>query len=389
MKKKTQPIIVLIILSFLIASCAPIRMAQEAEAATATRAALQLTATQFNPNVLLSSTRTPTSPVESSPTQSEAELPSPSPTANPTPTPTIETPPSTTDQVLPPEWQAVQDRMQSYGQIQEDYLSESYRQRMAERISRYGKARNILTLELHGNNYDMYEGRYSLTPEAFRAQIDYLMANDYHFATLHEVEGFVYGRFDLPVRSVILTADISSQTVSSLDSISGIFSDLEKVYGYQPHMLVFPWTGDMRERPGVACEADSCWKALQDALASGYFTFGSHSTNHPDFSTVGYEQLETDWQTSQVTMQNNLGLSVYALAWPFEVCSSDVEAMQSMGFTLGWGGSTKPLEINYTAANDPRPLCLPRLFPPAPNGISMRPEGQTLQQMLEGASTAP
>ena len=73
-------------------------------------------------------------------------------------------------------------------------------------------------------------------------------------------------------------------------------------------------------------------------------------------------------------MLNNLGLNVYSLAWPFEVCSQDAQAMLNMGFTIGWGGVTKAMGQNYTAWQDPAPLCLPRMFPPAISGVSMRPE---------------
>jgi hypothetical protein len=42
--------------------------------------------------------------------------------------------------------------------------------------------------------------------------------------------------------------------------------------------------------------------------------------------------------TSMQAMLNNLGLKVYSLAWPFEVCSQDTQAMLNMGFTIGWAG---------------------------------------------------
>jgi len=199
----------------------------------------------------------------------------------------------------------------------------------------------------------------------------------------------VQGWFPLPARSVILTTDISSQTVDSLYSITHTFQELEAIHGYKPHMLVFPWTGDMADRPGVACEADSCWQALIDANASSYFTFGSHSTAHPDFGTLTTQQTIEDLQQSMNEIEERMGLRVYAIAWPFEVCSAEVDAIADLGFTLAWGGSTKPLPVNFTAWQDPRPLCLPRLFPPAPSGVSMRPDGQTLQQMLEAALSAP
>jgi hypothetical protein len=273
--------------------------------------------------------------------------------------------------------------MQSYGQVQEYYLIPEYRQRLDQAIETQGEAVQILSLELHGDNYSMFEERYSLMPKIFYSQVETLLAEGYQFATIHEVEGFVYAWFPLPVKTVILTTDISSQTVNSLYSITQTFSTLEQQYGVRPHMIVYPWTGDMLERPGIACEGDSCWQALRDARDSGFFTFGAHSQTHPDFSTVGFEQLETDWLTSRQAMLNNLGLNVYSLAWPFEVCVQDTQTMLNMGFTIGWGGVTKPITQNYTAWQDPAPLCLPRMFPPAISGVSMRPEGLNWQQMLD------
>jgi len=85
--------------------------------------------------------------------------------------------------------------MQSYGQVQEGYLSPEYRLRLSQAIEAQGEAAQILSLELHGNNYSMFEERYSLTPEIFYSQVEVLLAEGYHFATIHEVEGFVYGWF--------------------------------------------------------------------------------------------------------------------------------------------------------------------------------------------------
>lgn len=279
--------------------------------------------------------------------------------------------------------------MEGYGLIQDYYLSDAYWDRLINRVNNYGVARNILTLELHGNNYDMYNGGYSLTPQAFHEQVDYLMANDYHFATVHEIEGFVYGWLELPARSVILTTDLSSQTVHSLYSITDTFAELTDKYGFQPHMVGFIWTGDMHTREGIACDQNSCWQALAEANSSGFHTFGSHSTTHRDFGTLSEQASIEDIQTSITAIEENLGIKVYSLAWPFETCSPYAQAFVQFGISLAWGGSTKPLDINFTARNDPRPLCLPRLFPPNPTGVSMRPPGMTLEDMLQSALSAP
>lgn len=379
MKNNQRIVAALLISIILLSGCESLPLQDSLNATQTVVAALSVTQTAFNPNLPLAATITPATPtatqysptleiqlpVES--TATETILPSPTPNA-------LEN--------LPEPWNSILARMQSYWQIQEDYLSPEYRSRLEAAIAAQGQASQILSLELHGDNYTMFEGQYSLTPGIFYSQVEYLLSQGYHFATIHEVEGFLYGWFPLPVKTVILTTDISSQTVNSLSSITLTFTQLQEQYGVKPHMIVYPWAGDMLERPGIACDGDSCWQALRDARDSGFFTFGSHSQTHPDFSTVGFEQLETDWLTSRQAMNNNVGLNVYSLAWPFEVCSQDAQAMLDMGFTVGWGGVTKPIDQNYPAWQDPAPLCLPRMFPPAISGISMRPYGLNWEQML-------
>ena len=382
MKKTPRPIALLLIPLIILSGCGR-RALQVSYDATQTAAnALSATQTVFNPNLPLAATIAPeiptVAPVAAAPETPLPVEPTIPPTATAVPSPTVDS-----LENLPEQWSPILRRMQSYGQVQETYLSQDYRTRLGGLIEAQGMARQILSLELHGDNYSMFEERYSLTPEIFYSQVEYLIMEGYHFATIHEVEGFVYGWFPLPAKTVILTTDISSQTVNSLYSIAQTFAALEQQYGVKPHMIVYPWTGDMVERPGIACDGDSCWQALRDARDSSFFTFGAHSQTHPDFSTVGFEQLETDWMTSRQALLNNLGLNVYSLAWPFEVCSTDTQAMLDMGFTIGWGGVTKAMTDNYTAWQDPAPLCLPRMFPPAISGVSMRPDGLTWQQMLD------
>ena len=383
MKKNFRTIAGLLMPLIFLSACGRLALQERYESTQTASSALSATQTVFNPNLPLAATITPATPSEpqftpaiSEPIPVEPTIPVETPTELPTPT-------QSALEVLPEPWYRIQQRMQSYGQVQEYYLTPDYRQQLSQAIEEQGETAQILSLELHGDSYSMFEERYSLTPEIFYSQVEYLLIEGYHFATIHEVEGFVYAWFPLPEKTIILTTDISSQTVNSLSSIAQTFATLEQQYGVKPHMIVYPWTGDMLERPGIACESDACWQALREARDSGFFTFGSHSQTHPDFSTVGYEQLETDWMTSKQAILNNLGLNVYSLAWPFEVCSLDTQAMLNMGFTIGWGGVTKAITQNFTAWQDPAPLCLPRMFPPAISGVSMRPEGLSLQQMLD------
>jgi hypothetical protein len=311
--------------------------------------------------------------------QPPTELPTQSPTAaitpllQPTSTATLELPSGTARE-------RITTRMQTYGDVQDAYLSDAYWQQLEARLARCGSTEDILTLEFHGDSYTMYDGRYSMNPQAFRAQVEYLMQQDYHFATLHEVEGFVQGWLALPSCSVILTTDVSDEHAASLLSIASTFTDLEAQYGYSPHMIAFIWTGAMAS--GV-CWSGGCWEDLNEALETGYFTFGTHSYSHQDFGQITPAEQTEDLQRSISDMQAEMGLTPYALAWPFETCSAYPDTISTLGITLAWGGVTKPMEQNFTSWLDPRPLCLPRMLPPNIEGISMRPPGYTLQQMLE------
>jgi hypothetical protein len=215
----------LLLTAMLLASaCMPIRFVQTDQGQTRTaefdslvETAVQAFRTETAiPLTSASNTPFPTLPTLDLPTQSPPTPAPPMSTSLPTDDPFQELtkePALQPTESLSDEWKAILALMKAYGNVQQDYISGNYRSSLERRLEQYGSARNILTLELHGDNYNMYDGRYSLTPEVFYSQVDTLMSRDYHFATLHEVEGFTQGWFPLPARSVILTTDISSQTV--------------------------------------------------------------------------------------------------------------------------------------------------------------------------------
>lgn len=333
---------------------------------------------------------TPTTPTQPEPTETNAPTAILSPTPTQAATATIQPTPTLTPEPVYSETRSkIRTRMEAYGFIQEEFLSDAYWEQLQTRIEKYGAAKSILTLEFHGNNYSMYGGAYALTPEAFYEQMDYLMANDYHFATLPEIEGFVYGWLDLPVRSVILTTDSGYSSQTSMDTIIASFQTLEETYGYKPHMNSFVWTKSMLPEETIRCLDNSCWKAMQTAKESGYFSFGTHTESHQHFSDLTPEEIIADLQLSNQKIYDNLGVHVYAISWPHESCSTEIETLNELGITLAWGGRSKPILVNFAGKSDPAPLCLPRMFPPNPGGISSRPEGKTLVEMLELAEIAP
>lgn len=283
----------------------------------------------------------------------------------------------------------IMEVMRTYGNIQEYYLSDSYWQRLETNIERYGSTKKLLVLELHGDKYSMYDGNYEMTPETFYNELDHLMSNNYHFVTIHELYGFLNGWLKLPDRSIVLTSDtIGGQSIESITRITKTFSDLEKKHGYKPHMILFIWTQAMSPEESYRCKNDVCWQSFRDAINSQFFTIGTHSQYHGNFSLMTENDTLSDLKKSITLIHDNLGINVYAIAWPFEACSPYEENItKKLGVNIGFGELRRPLNMAYTYPNDEMPMCLPRLFPPNPDGYSGRPNGLTLQEMLNQAKT--
>jgi peptidoglycan/xylan/chitin deacetylase (PgdA/CDA1 family) len=272
--------------------------------------------------------------------------------------------------------------MQSYGIVDEDKLSDKYWLRVKEKIEKYGEAKRIATFEYHDDSYDMYDGAYSMTPEYFSQQMRYFMANDYHFVTGPELVGYLNGWLSLPAKSIILTSDSGYDSIESLSRLNTLFDQLKKEYGYAPHLFSFVWIKNMSPEENPVCNGNRCWNTYKKALESGYFTIGSHSSTHQDFTKTPEEQGLQDWINSKRLIKENLGVEVYGLAWPYEIYPQWANKLKESGFLFGFGGNSRGNEKNFVYSLDPLIFNLPRLFPTNPSGITSRPSGLTLDDLL-------
>ena len=300
-------------------------------------------------------------------------------TVTPTPTPT-----QTKGPVFAEERLRILELMEKYNYIDSYQLSDEYWEKMGQRIDLYGVANRIVSLEFHGDVYDMYEN-YAMTEESFLKQISYLMENDFHFVTIHEIQGFVYGWLDLPTKSVILTTDPGHMVWESNERVVENFAKLEIMYGYKPHMNTFIVTQGLSEEENYHCKDNKCWISYTKGVEKGYYSLGTHTHWHNRHNEVTEYEAMSDIKMSQDIIFENTGIQVYALSWPYEICSLYSKMLiEELGITIGFGGWSKPAE-NYVDKSDQAPLCLPRLFPENPNGLSGRPKGISLAEMLEKA----
>lgn len=320
----------------------------------------------------------PIAAVTSAPTEIQTPIPTAFPTAAPTPTATPDLP-----KVYELPRQNIRAVMESYGFVEEYYLTDAYWERLYQRIDEFGAAKKISAFELHGNNYSMYDGSYAMNPGAFYAQVEYMMKNEYHFVTIHELRGFLEGWLDLPKRSIIMTTDSGYGSQESFKSIIGQFSELENKFGYKPHLQSYIWTGGMGAEESTVCKDNACWDSFINAKASGYFTFGTHSQSHARFEFQDAHFLREDLTLSKQKILENTCVNVYAITWPFESCSWQSDALREIGISFGFGGFSKSGSDLFVRKADGMVNCLPRIFLPNPSGYSSRPYGFTLKDILE------
>jgi len=245
-------------------------------------------------------------------------------------------------------------------------------------VERYGPALIIPAFEYHGDNYSMYDGCYDMNPLTFRQQMEWLKNHDFHAVSGPELVGFLDGSFQLPARSVILTTDSGNTSTSSIPRMLDV---LEK---YGMHFHTFIWTHKMEAGETIDCRNDVCWGVFREAAESGLFTIGSHSESHSDFSQMTAQQGIEDILTSKREIKERLGVEVYSISWPFESCPDWANQLKNYGFSCAFGGHSAPIlecQVRFGDSDSLR-WNLPRLLPPNTNGVSGRPSGKTLEEIM-------
>ena len=305
-------------------------------------------------------------------------LPTPSPTATlpPTATPTfLPTPtatllPSPTPNLDPATW------------TKEEVLAHHETERQAY-LEEQGAALSIPALEYHGDDYRMTiaGGVIELAPEGFEAQMAWFHANHVHAVTGEELRSWLNGDIELPARSVILTFDLGDGT-----SQVKVPRMIEVFRKYQMFGIFTLYHGRMDAGTTVNCPDERCWDAFRISYLSGYTTIGTHTITHRDFSKVDEKEGLVEIAESKRIIEEKIGngCEVFILTWPLEAVPSWAREIKSIGIDIAFGGYTYPILQNAVWKDKPEDwFKLPRILPPNSNGISGRPGGKTLEEIMK------
>ena len=246
------------------------------------------------------------------------------------------------------------------------FVSEIERQ-----IDKWGVAEKIPAFEFHGDKYDMYDGRYAMTPESFVDQMVWFKNNDFHAVTGPELTLFSDGIIDLPKRSVILTTDSGKGSINSMPRVIPVLKETGM------HFHSFIWTADMIPE----CPT---WEVFEEGIRQGVLTIGSHSERHGDFAQYTAYGMVSELNNSKNKIEDRLGITINSISWPLESCPVFASDLVKIGYRYAFGGYSRDKVIDLAVKKaDKNPFCLPRIFPPNEEGISMRPKGLTLKEIME------
>lgn len=163
----------------------------------------------------------------------------------------------------------------------------------------------------------------SVTPENFKSQMQYLI--DYGYTTISP--DFLYQSLKkgqkLPGKSVILTFDDGYQ-----DFYQNAFPILSEFNLKATIFVVVNFVGDKESRY-------LSWDQIKEMDQSGLITFGSHTLNHANVTTVKDAYREVF--ISKRILERKLGHSVTVFAYPGGVYNQQaVNLVQKAGYNLAF-----------------------------------------------------
>lgn len=321
------------------------------------------------------------------PTPLPTPIPSPTATRQPTATalptlpilPTATVIPSPTPNLDPSTW------------TKEEVLAHHEEERLAY-LEEQGAAKSIPALEYHGDDYRMTIGGgvVELGPAGFESQMTWFHENHVHAVTGEELRQWLNGELDLPARSVILTFDLGDR--SSQVSVPRVLDVFRKYQMFGLFTIYHPpshYGLDAGTSP--YCPDDRCWEAFRIAYNSGYATIGTHTITHRDFTQVDETDGVAEIAESKRIIEEKIGngCEVFILTWPLEAVPAWAKNLKSIGIDIAFGGNTYPILQNAAWKDKPEDWYkLPRILPPGSNGISGRPGGKTLEEIMKMYTTS-
>jgi peptidoglycan/xylan/chitin deacetylase (PgdA/CDA1 family) len=186
----------------------------------------------------------------------------------------------------------------------------------------------------------------AVSPEVFASQLSYLHDAGVNTVTAGALSAILAdGAGNLPERTVVLTFD---------DGYGDFYSNalpLLRKHGFTG--TVFQTT-DLVGKEGEAKRMLN-WQELAEAERSG-IEIGAHTCTHPQLDQLGETQMREELYVSKSLLEDNLGLKVPGLAYPYGYSSAKVRRVaRELGYEYAYAVD------NAVATSGADKFTLPRL----------------------------
>lgn len=166
---------------------------------------------------------------------------------------------------------------------------------------------------------------WSVSPDNFEAQLDYLAAHNYHTISFVQLDDFFERTIPLPDHPVILTFDDAW-----IDGYRVAFSALQARGMIGTFFVPTAYVG----APG---EKLLSWDEVREMDAAG-MEFGGHTINHVDLRKVPREEAVRQLVASKAKLEGTLGHPTIAFAYPNgDYDASVVALVREAGYRVAAG----------------------------------------------------
>lgn len=163
---------------------------------------------------------------------------------------------------------------------------------------------------------------WTVQPESFVAQLDYLKAHEFETISFERLVGFFDAKADIPKRPIILTFDDGY-----LDAYTTVFPLLRDRGMTGTFFPPIP----SPEVPRIK------WEHMLEMAAAG-MEFGSHTITHVNLTSLSPEDALRQLQVSKMMLEEELKRPVISISYPFGGLNATViEIAKEAGYRVGVG----------------------------------------------------
>ncbi len=161
---------------------------------------------------------------------------------------------------------------------------------------------------------------WSVAPDQFAAQLDYLQGRGFHTITFKQLVAFFENGAPLPTNPILLTFDDGW-----IDAYTVAFPEL-KQRGMVGNFFVPTRYAD------AGGELLVNWEQILEMDRAG-MEFGGHTISHADLTKITLEEMRRELRDSKTKIEDKLGHPIYALSYPFGAFNPKVMAeTQAAGY---------------------------------------------------------